>query len=290
LVLVRISGFGQTGPYHERAGYGSIGESMGGLRYVTGFPDRPPVRVGTSLGDEMAALNAAFGALLALRVAECTGEGQVVDIAITEAVFASTGTMLAEYVHVGLVRERSGNRLLRAATSNVYLMSDGKWLAIGGNGENVFRHLAQVMGQSELVDDPRFINNQARIAHDGELDEIIGAWVQTLSLEEACKRLDAAGVPAGPVMSIADIAADPQFQTRGIIAEVPDARLPEGIAVMIGIVPRLTTTPGTIQFTGGRLGADNDAIFTRLLGLSAEELAQLASDGIITSQENNDIR
>ena len=282
LVFVRISGYGQTGPYHDRAGYGAVGESMGGLRYITGFPDRPPVRVGTSLGDEMAAQKAVFGALLALRVAERTGQGQVVDVAITEAVFASTEAMLSEYVHLGYVRERSGNHLLRAAPSNVYETGDGKWLAVGGNGENVFRRLALLLGQPELADDPRYSTNQARIANNAYLDEIIGAWVQSMPLAEARALLDAAGVPAGPVMSIADIAVDPQFQERGMLAQVPDARMPDGVAVMSGIMPRLTATPGTIRSTGGVLGADNDAIFGDLLGLSAEEMAQLAKDGVIT--------
>ena len=283
LVFVRISGYGQTGPYHDRACYGAVGESMGGLRYITGFPDRPPVRMGTSLGDELAAQKAAFGALLALRVAERTGQGQVVDVAITEAVFASTEAMLSEYVHLGHVRERTGNRLMRTAPSNVYQTSDGKWLAVGGNGENVFRRLAKMLGQPALADDPRYSTNQARIANNADLDEIIGAWVQSLPLADARAHLDAAGVPAGPVMSIADIAADPQFQARGMLAQVPDARMPDGVAVMSGIIPRLTATPGAIRSTGGALGADNDAVFQGLLGLSAEELAQLAQDGVIKS-------
>lgn len=281
VVLVRISGYGQTGPSHDRAGYGNVSESMGGLRYVTGFADRPPVRVGTSLGDALASQQAVFGAMLALRAAEHTGQGQVVDIAITEAVFAITEAMLSEYAHCGYVRERSGNTLLRAAPSNVYLTGDDKWLAIGGNGENVFRRFVRVMGQPELADDPRFTNNQARIANIVALDAIITAWTNSMPLDAARALLDAAGVPAGPVMSIADIAADPQFQARGMIAQVPDERMPEGFAVMPGVIPRLTGTPGTITHTGGELGADNDAIFAGLLGLNPDELAQLANADVI---------
>jgi|SRR5579871_948766 crotonobetainyl-CoA:carnitine CoA-transferase CaiB-like acyl-CoA transferase len=281
IVLVRISGYGQTGPYREKAGYGNVSESMGGLRYVTGYPDRPPVRVGVSLGDMLAAQQAAFGALMALRVAERTGKGQVVDVAITEAVFATTEGMLTEYAHKGIVRERAGNKLLRAAPSNVYQTGDGKWIAIGGNGENVFRRFTTAMGMPELATDKRFIDNRSRIANHEELDEIIGAWTAAHSLAEIQQLLDAAGVPAGPVMSIADIAADPQFQARGMIARVPDARLPEGAAIMPGIVPRLTATPGQIAHAGGALGADNHDVFAGLLGLDAATVERLRESGII---------
>lgn len=281
LVLVRISGFGQTGPYHERAGYGNVGESIGGLRYITGFPDRPPVRVGVSLGDALAAQQAAFGALLALRARDRDGYGQVVDVAICEAVFALTEGMLTEYAHAGVVRERSGNTMLRASPSNVYQTGDGRWLALGANGENVFRRLAQAMGRPELADDPRFQNNQARIAHHQELDALVSAWVAARPLAEAQALLDEAGVPAGPVMSIADIATDPHYQARGMVARVPDERMPEGAATMPGIVPRLTETPGAIRHSGGALGADNHTVYGGLLGLGADELERLAAEGVI---------
>lgn len=283
VILVRISGFGQTGPYRERAGYGNVSESMGGLRYVTGFPDRPPVRIGVSLGDTLAAQQAAFGALLALRVAERTGQGQIIDVAITEAVFNVTEGMLPEYIHCGVVRERAGNTFLRAAPSNVYQTGDGNWLAIGGNGENVFRRFAAAMGQPALADDPRFHNNHARVVNHEELDRIIGAWVAARTQAEAQAALDEAGVPAGPVMSIADIAADPQFQARGMIARIPDERLPEHAAVLPGVVPRLSLTPGSITHSGGKLGADNHAVFTEILGLATTELERLAADGVIAS-------
>ncbi|MGI9058138.1 MAG: CaiB/BaiF CoA transferase family protein [Ktedonobacteraceae bacterium] len=281
VVLVRISGFGQTGPYRERAGYGNVGESMGGVRYVTGFADRPPVRIGVSLGDALAAQQAAFGAMLALRASTRDGQGQVVDVAITEAVFALTEAMLTEYKHVGVVRERSGNSMLRAAPSNVYQTVDGHWLAIGGNGENVFRRLAQAMGKPTLVEDQRFRNNRTRVKHHHELDEIVGSWVSTLTLTEAQTMLDKAGVPAGPVMSIADIAADQHFQERGMLASVPDERMPEGVTFMAGIVPRLTETPGTIAHSGGDLGADNQAVYGTFLGLGAREMELLQTEGII---------
>lgn len=281
VVLVRISGFGQTGPYRERAGYGNVGESMGGVRYVTGFPDRPPVRVGVSLGDALAAQQAAFGAMLALRTSERDGQGQVVDVAITEAVFALTEAMLTEYKHAGVVRERAGNSMLRAAPSNVYQTADGHWLAIGGNGKNVFRRLVQALGQPELAEDERFRDNPARVKHHVELDEIVGSWVAKIPLSEAQEILDKAGVPAGPVMSIADIAADRHYQARGMLASIPDERMPEGVTYMPGVVPRLTETPGAILHSGGDLGADNAAIYGDSLGLSARELERLRTEGII---------
>ncbi|HEV2581999.1 MAG TPA: CoA transferase [Ktedonobacteraceae bacterium] len=281
VVLVRISGFGQTGPYRERAGYGNVGESMGGMRYVTGFPDRPPVRVGVSMGDALAAQQAAFGAVMALRAAERDGHGQVVDVAITEAVFGLTEAMLTEYKHAGVVRERMGNAMLRAAPSNVYQTKDGHWLAIGGNGENVFRRFAQAMRRPDLLEDARFIDNIARVKHHKELDQIIDAWVGSLTLAEAQVILDEAGVPAGPVMSIADIAADQHFASRGMLAGIPDERIPGGLAYMPGIMPRLTQTPGAIRHTGGDLGADNQAVYGSLLGLSTQELERLQAKGII---------
>jgi crotonobetainyl-CoA:carnitine CoA-transferase CaiB-like acyl-CoA transferase len=281
IVFVRISGFGQTGPYRERAGYGNVGESMGGLRYVTGFPDRPPVRIGVSIGDALAAQQAAFGAMLALRTSERDGQGQVVDVAITEAVFALTEAMLTEYKHAGVVRERMGNNMLRAAPSNVYQTADGHWLAIGGNGENVFRRLTQAMGQPTLAEDDRFHDNPARVAHHRELDQIVGSWVAIRTLAEAQAILDEAGVPAGPVMSIADIAVDQQYHMRGMLAEVPDERMPEGITFMPGIIPRLTETPGAIAHSGGDLGADNQSIYGGLLGIDLQELDQLQAEGVI---------
>ncbi len=281
VVLVRISGFGQTGPYRERAGYGNVSESMGGIRYVTGYPDRPPVRVGVSLGDALAAQQAAFGAMLALRASERDGHGQVVDVAITEAVFALTEAMLTEYMHLGLVRERMGNSMLRAAPSNIYQTEDGHWLAIGGNGENVFRRLAAAMGQPQLATDPRFIDNTARITHHQELDALVGAWVAHHTLDELQKSLDREGVPAGPVMSIADIATNPHYKERGMITSIPDERMPEGVVSMPGIVPRLTATPGTITHSGGELGADNQNIYTGLLGLPMADLERLQREGVV---------
>ena len=281
IILVRLSGYGQTGPYSQYAGYGNIGESMGGLRYITGYPDRPPVRIGVSLGDSLAANQAALGAMMALQVRQRNGRGQVVDVAITEAVFAMTEGMLTEYAHAGVVRERNGNILAQTAPSSIYQTQDKRWLAIGGNGDNVFRRFMHCMGQPELVDDPRFCDNQHRIAHNQELDEIIADWTRQYTLTEAKSLLDKAGIPAGPVMSVADIAADPQYQVREMIAHVADERLPGGEVVMPGIVPRLTQTPGAIQHGGGELGADNHTVYHDLLGLNESEITHFQSKGVI---------
>jgi formyl-CoA transferase len=219
--------------------------------------------------------------MLALRASERDGVGQVVDVAITESVFALTEAMLTEYKHAGVIREREGNSMLRAAPSNVYQTKDGHWLAIGGNGENVFRRLALAMGQARLANDERFHNNRARVKNHRELDKIISAWVASLTLPEAQTALDEAGVPAGPVMSIADIAADPQYQARGMIAAVPDTRMPEDVTYMAGIIPRLTETPGAIRHSGGDLGADNQAIYSDLLGLDPQEMQRLQKEGVL---------
>lgn len=281
VILVRMSGYGQTGPYSQYAGYGNIGESMGGLRYITGYPDQPPVRIGVSLGDALAANQAALGAMMALQARQHTGRGQVVDVAITEAVFAMTEAMLTEHAHVGVVRERKGNILSQTAPSNIYQTQDKRWLAIGGNGDNVFRRFMQCLGRPELADDRRFCDNQSRIAHNSELDQIIGEWTEQHTLEEAKAILDRAGIPAGPVMSIADIAADPQYQARNMIVRVPDERLAEKEVVLPGIVPRLTETPGTIHHSGGELGADNSTVYHDLLGIDESEIQRLQAEGVI---------
>ncbi|GAC1615530.1 MAG: CoA transferase [Ktedonobacteraceae bacterium] len=281
IILVRMSGYGQTGPYSQYAGYGNIGESMGGLRYITGYPDRPPVRIGVSLGDALAANQAALGAMMALQARQHTGRGQVVDVAITESVFAMTEAMLTEHAHAGVVRERNGNVLSQTAPSSIYQTRDKHWLAIGGNGDNVFRRFMHCMGKAELADDPRFLNNQSRIAHNNELDEIIADWTMQHTLAEAKDILDRAGIPAGLVMSIADIAADPQYQVRDMIVRVADKRLPGGEVVMPGIIPRLTETPGTIQHSGGEMGEANHAIYHDLLGMSEDEIQQLQAKGVI---------
>jgi formyl-CoA transferase len=258
LVMVRISGFGQTGPYSERPGFGNIAESMGGIRYITGWPDRPPLRVGLSLGDSVAGLYATIGALLAIMEARATGRGQVVDVALTESVFSLLESILPEFGYDGRVRERTGNILNGAAPSNTYRTQDGHWLAVGANGDAIFRRLCEAMGRPEMGADPRFASNQGRREHVQELDREIGAWIEQRPLDAAMQVLTEYGVPAGPVYSIADIANDPQYQSRDMLLRVADERV--GSILMPGVVPRLSRTPGSVRWSGRPLGADTDAV------------------------------
>ncbi|MCC6174734.1 MAG: CoA transferase [Chloroflexi bacterium] len=279
LVMVRISGFGQTGPYSHRPGFGNIAESMGGIRYITGWPDRPPLRIGLSIGDSIAGLYAVVGTLMALRVAEQTGRGQVVDVALMESVFSMLEAIVPEYGYDGRVRERTGNLLGGSAPSNTYPTADGHWLAIGANGDGIFRRFSAAIGQPELAHDPCYATNQARRANAGNLDALIAEWTSTRTLAEAMAILNEADVPAGPVYSVEDIANDPQYQAREMLVDLPDARL--GRLLMPGIVPRLTATPGAIRSAGPDVGQDTDDVLGRLLGLDPKALAALRDRRVI---------
>lgn len=264
LVMVRVSGYGQTGPASYRPGFGNIAEAVGGLRYITGEADGPPMRVGLSIGDSIAALYAVIGTMMALRHAERTGQGQVVDVALSEAVFSMLEAIVPEYGYDGRVRERSGNHLGGAAPTNMYPTGDDRWIAIGANGDGIFKRFTAAIGRPELADDPRYATNQARRANVAELDALIAEWTRGRTLDEAMAVLEPADVPSGPVYSVADIAADPQYQARDMLVRVPDPRL--GSILMPGIVPRLTGTPGAIRWAGHDLGADTAEVLYRLLG------------------------
>ncbi|TAM75018.1 CoA transferase [bacterium] len=267
LIYVSISGYGQDGPYSGRPGYGNVAESMGGLRYVTGFPDRPPVRMGISVGDQVSALYAVIGTLAALQARERDGMGDFVDVGLVESCFSLTEAALPEYNAAGIVCARSGNRFLRAAPSNVYETRDGRWMAIGGNGQGIFRRLCEAMGHSELAGDARFSNNAARVANAAELDAIIEAWTKTQESDALNDLLAKAGVPAGPVMSVADIARDPHFRARGMIASIRDERGQE-IATP-GIVPKFRHHAAHLTTAAGAVDRDTDAVL-RELGLALE--------------------
>src|SRR5579884_645434 len=239
LVMVRISGFGQTGPYRERPGFGNIAEAMGGLRYITGFADRPPLRVGMSLADHIAALYSVIGALMALRASGRDGVGQVVDVSLTESVFSFLEGILPEYGALGVVRERTGNDLHNAAPSNAYQTADGAWVAISGNSNPIFQRLMRAIGRDDLAADPELGSNPGRVRHVRRLDEAIAAWVAQHTAAEVAAALERAEVPFGPVYSIRDIAADPQYQARGMVLEVPDPRF--GTVAHPGVVPRLVS-------------------------------------------------
>jgi crotonobetainyl-CoA:carnitine CoA-transferase CaiB-like acyl-CoA transferase len=278
LIMVRISGFGQTGPYARRAGYASIGEAMGGLRALTGYPDRPPIRVGISIGDSLTGMFGALGAVAALEARHRTGRGQVVDASIFESVLAVTESLVVEWCARGTVRERTGPTLPGIAPSNVYPTSDGQIL-IAANQDSVFRRLVDVMGMAELADDPRFVDHRARGRNMYAIDTIIAGWTERFVAAELLGKLHAAGVPAGLVYEPKDMLADPHFTARSSIETVKDAR--HGELTMQAVVPRLSETPGDIRWAGQALGADTDAVLTELLGLTAEAVAALRDDGVI---------
>lgn len=281
IIMVRVSGFGQTGPYAARAGFGSVGEAMGGIRHVTGYPDRPPVRVGLSLGDALAGLYAAVGTLMALqaRTNHPQHRGQMVDVALYEAVFSLMEGILSEYCKLGVVAQRTGNTLPGAAPSNVYPSSDGGWVVIGANADTVFRRLAAAMGEPELADDSRFSSHIERGAHAEELDDRIAAWTRQFAIDEVLHRLEDASVPAGKIYSAADIAADPHYQARDMLLAVDDPAL--GQLTQLGIIPKLSATPGEVRWTAPTPGQHNREVLADLSGMNEAQLSDLAAAGII---------
>ena len=278
LIMARVSGFGQTGPYAARAGYGLIGEAMGGLRAITGEPDRPPARAGVSIGDSLAATHAVMGVLMALHVRERTGRGQVVDAAIYESVLAMMENMVTEYDLTGYVRERSGAVLPGIAPSNVYPTADGMVL-IGGNGDTVFARLCEAMGEAGLKDDPRYVSHAARGVNQTELDERIAAWSRTLTSADLLARLEAHGVPFGKVYTAPDMLEDPQFAAREAIVTVEHPVF--GKVRMQNVFPKLSETPGEVRWPGPTLGEHTAAVLGERLGLAADRLAALQSVGVI---------
>jgi crotonobetainyl-CoA:carnitine CoA-transferase CaiB-like acyl-CoA transferase len=279
LVYVRVSGFGQTGPYAQRAGYGSVGEAMGGLRYLAGDPDRPPSRAGLSIGDSLAATLACVGALAALHERNVSGLGQVVDSAIYEAVLAMMESTVPEYTEAGLVRERSGAILPKTAPSNVYPTRRGEMIVMGANQDSVFRRLAQAMEQPELADDERFKDHVARGEHQQELDDLISAWSSSLDADDLLAALERESVPAGRIFRAPDMLEDPQYQARDSIIPVEHPEFQN--LKMQNVFPRMSRTQGTVRWPGPPLGAHSDEVYRELLGLTAEELAALRDDSVV---------
>jgi formyl-CoA transferase len=279
LVMLRISGYGQTGPYRDRPGFGVIGEAMGGLRYLTAEPGRTPVRVGVSLGDSLAGLHGVIGVLLALYHRKVNGgEGQIIDIALYEAVFNMMESLLPEYSVFGVVREPSGSALPGIAPTNAYRCADGGFALIAGNGDGIFRRLMTRIGREDLGDDPGLASNEGRAARVEELDGAIGAWSATRSLDEVLAALDEARVPSGRIYNARDIAEDPHYRARDMILE---ARLPDGQVIEVpGIVPKLSLTPGRVRSAAPALGADTEAVLKRA-GVSEAALAELRAKGVL---------
>ena len=262
LVMLRVSGYGQSGPYSGKPGFAAIAEAIGGLRYLIGYADRAPVRTGVSLGDTLASLYGLVGTLMALRHAEQTGEGQVVDVSLIESVLAVTESLIPEYGADGTVRERSGPSLPGIAPSNTYMTKDGRYLVLAANGDSIFQRLMQAIGQPNVADDPRFKHNDGRAAASDELDEILGGWSASVNLAEALDILEASSVPASGINSVAEVFQDEQLKARGAIEH---HQLQSGLDLfMPSAVPKLSKTPGETRWLGPQLGAHNVEILEEL--------------------------
>jgi len=285
LIMLRISGYGQSGPYRDRPGFGVVAEAMGGLRHLTGEPDRVPVRVGVSIGDTLAALHGVIGILLALQHRHATvspeapkGRGQVIDVALYEAVFNCMESLLPEYSAFGVVRGPSGSAMPGIAPTNAYRCADGGYALIAGNGDSIFRRLMHCIGRADLADAPALADNAGRVARVQELDAAIGAWAAARSVEEVLAALEAAQVPAGRIYTVADIAADPHYAARGMLQTIT---LADGSALQVpGIVPKLSATPGGQWRAAPALGADSEAVL-REVGLSDAQIAALRARGVL---------
>ena len=279
LTLVRISGYGQTGPYRDRPGFGAIGEAMGGIRYTTGNPDSPPARVGVSLGDSLASLHGVIGALMSLlRVKTGQGDGQIVDVSLAESVFNLMESLVPEYDMLGHVRERSGGALPGIAPSNTYLTADGAYVVIAGNSDPIYKRLMHTIGRADLAEAPEFAHNDGRAAKSGLLDAAITHWTSSQPIDQVLSALQAAEVPAGRIYSVADIVSDPHYQARDMLL---NAELPGGVSVkMPGIVPKLSETPGAVNWQGPTLGQHTDDILAGL-GLTDADIQRLKTSGVV---------
>jgi crotonobetainyl-CoA:carnitine CoA-transferase CaiB-like acyl-CoA transferase len=279
LTMVRISGYGQTGPYKDRPGFGAIGEAMGGIRYTTGAADGVPARAGVSLGDSLASLHAVMGALMSvLRVKTGQGMGQMVDVSLVESVFNLMESLVPEYDLLGHVRERSGGALPGIAPSNTYPTRDGAYVVIAGNSNPIFKRLMQVIGRPDLADDPAFAQNDGRAAQSALLDAAISGWTSANSIANVLAALEETGVPAGRIYSVADIVADPHYQARGMLLQ---AELPGGARVkMPGIVPKLSDTPGAVRWQGPALGEHTSAVLAEL-GIAAHDIQRMKDEGVV---------
>ncbi len=280
IIMTRTSGYGQTGPYHKRAGFGSVGEAMGGIRHVTGFPDRAPSRIGVSLGDTLAALFATIGTLTALNERHFSGKGQMVDTAIYESVFSVMESTIPDYLLAGYVRERMGNILPGVAPSNIYLTKENTYVVIGGNADGVFKRLCEAMGQPELFESPKYHTHHARSEHMTELDQLIEKWTKSINTKELLEILAEKGVPSGRIYSAKDIVEDPHYAARDMIIKTDHPVL--GEFPMPGVVPKLSRTPGKVKHVGAEsIGKDNAAVYGKLLNYDEEKLKDLKDHQII---------
>ena len=280
LIFARVSGYGQTGPYREKPGFAAVAEAFGGLRHLVGFPDRPPCRVGISLGDSLAGMFAALGTLMALYNRDVNGgTGQIIDTALYEAVFAVLEATLTEYDTTGYERTRTGTLLPGFAPSNLYPCKNAQWIVIAANTDGLFTRLCKLMQREELLTDPRFENQVVRAEHREAIDEIVADWTAQYELSELLPRIEAATIPAGPVYSIKDIVTDPHFQARDMLLSLHDRVW--GELKVPGIVPKLSETPGEARWLGPEIGAHNQEVYSGLLNVSPDELQALTERGVI---------
>lgn len=280
LIMLRVSGYGQDGPKRDEPGFAAIAEAMGGLRHITGEPDRVPVRAGLSLGDTIAGLHGALGVLLALYHRDARGgTGQMIDVALYESVFNLSESLLPEFSAFGVSRKAAGGALPGIAPSNAYRCRDGDYVLVAGNGDSIFKRLMKLIGRDDLADDPGLARNDGRASRVEELDAAIGAWTATLSLDDALERLKAAGVPSGRIYTAEDIAADEHYRARGVIEKVRSA---DGLEVEVpGVVPKLSATPGAIHARAPVLGEHTEGVLKKA-GISPEEIASFRERGIVS--------
>ncbi|MCZ6517430.1 MAG: CaiB/BaiF CoA-transferase family protein [Gammaproteobacteria bacterium] len=280
LIYARISGYGKDGPYASRPGFASVCEGVGGFRYINGYADRPPVRPNLSMGDTLAAMHAALGILMACisKLKDPEHRGQVIDVAIYEAVFNMLESIVPEYDRLGEVRQPSGSTLTGIVPTNTYLCADDKHVIIGGNGDTIFQRLMRAMGRPEMAEDSRFADNAGRVEHEAELDEAILQWTRSLTADQVLEQLEEAEVPSGPIYSVADMFKDAHFHARGLFETVDVNGRPLTIPA---IVPKLSETPGQTIWAGPEVGSHNDEIYGQLLGMSTAEMAALKEEGTI---------
>jgi crotonobetainyl-CoA:carnitine CoA-transferase CaiB-like acyl-CoA transferase len=279
LIIVRISGFGQTGPYAHRPGFGTLAEAMSGYAHMTGDPDGPPLLPPVALADEVAALLGAFATMVALFHRERSGAGQVIDQSLFEGLFGITGPVATAFDRLGLVTGRHGNRLPYVAPRNTYRTADDRWIALSGTSQSVADRILSAIGRADLLSDPRFATNEARVEHVDELDEVIGDWIGRHSLQQAMTAFEAHEAAASPIYDIREIFADLQYRARGTLVRLPDEEL--GDVVLPEVQPRLSETPGRVRHPGLPLGAANDEVLGDLLGIPEEERSRLRQDGVI---------
>ena len=285
LVMLRISGYGQTGPYRDKPGFGVVAEAMSGLRHLTAEPGRVPVRVGVSIGDTLASLHGVIGILMALIERQRSGQGQVIDVALYEAVFNCMESLLPEYSAFGAVREAAGSALPGIAPTNAYRCADGQYALVAGNGDSIFKRLMMVIGRADLANDPALADNAGRVKRVAELDAAIGEWTAQRSVDEVMAALDSASVPGGKIYNVADIANDPHYQARGMIQRIT---LDDGDQVDVpGIVPKLSRTPGSHRRNAPELGQDTLEVMRRI-GLNDEQIKALLEQGVVAGQPVRD--